>query len=83
MILDRAGTSVLKVFQLKNFCLLIDSIEKIAKNDAQVLHFISQYVRSYKGPPLDFVQEGFWRDLDAHLAVFHDHLRRGSDNCQP
>jgi hypothetical protein len=54
---------MLKVFQLKNFCLQIDSIEKIVKDDPQALQFISQYVRGHKGPPLDFDQEGFWRDL--------------------
>ena len=52
------------------------------KGDHHVLHFISQYVRGHKEPPLDFDLEGFWRDLDAHLSVFHDHLR-GSDNSQP
>ena len=46
------------------------------KDDPHALQFISQYVRGHKGPPLEFDQEALWRDLDAHLAVFHDSNRK-------
>ena len=46
------------------------------KDDQHDLQFISQYVRGHNGPPLEYDQDGFWRDLDAHLSVFHESNRQ-------
>ena len=75
---------MVRILKLKNFCSQIDVFEKIVKDDPQALQFISQYMRGHKGPFLEYDQDGFWRDLDAHL-VFYDsnRLKRGSDNIQP
>ena len=70
------SSDLLKILQLKNFCFQIDDLENIMKDDPHALQFISQYVRGHKGPPLEFDQEALWRDLDAHLAVFHDSNRK-------
>ena len=70
------SSDLLKILQLKNFCFHIDNLENIMKDDPHALQFISQYVRGHKGPPLEFDQEALWRDLDAHLAVFHDSNRK-------
>ena len=81
-----SSMDMLKILQLKNFCSQVNSLETIVKDYPQALQYFSQYVRDHKGPPLDFHQDGFWTDLDAHLAVFHEPnncLRRGSDNSQP
>ena len=77
-----SSTDMLKILRLKNFYLQVDNFEKIVKDDTQALQFISQYIRNHKEPPLEYDQDGFWRDLDAHLVVFHDanRNRRGSDD---
>ena len=75
---------MLKILRLKNFCFQVHSLETIVKDDPQALQYISQYVRGHKGPPLDYDQNVFWRDLDSHPVVFYDANRnkRGSDTQQ-
>ena len=65
-----------KILELKSFCLDIDNLETIVKEDQHALRFISQYVRGHKGPPLGYDQDGFWRDFDVHLSVFHENNRQ-------
>ena len=72
----QSSTNMVKVLRLKTFCNQIDNLEKLMKDDPHALQFISQYVRGHKGPPLEFDQEALWRDLDAHLAVFHESNRK-------
>jgi len=72
----QSPSDMLKILRLKIFCAQIDDLEKLMKDDPHALQFISQYVRGHKGPPLEFDQEALWRDLDAHLAVFHDSNRK-------
>ena len=62
----------IRILDLKLFCSQIDNLENIVRDDQHALQFISQYVRGHKGPPLELDQEALWRDLDAHLAVFHE-----------
>ena len=72
----KSPSDILKILNLKTFCTQMDTLENIVKDDPHALQFISQYVRGHKGPPLEFDQEALWRDLDAHLAVFHDSNRK-------
>jgi len=72
----------LRALELLNFCRQVIDLERIQaiQSDTHVTAFINQYVRGHKGSPMDYDRVGFWRDLDAHLVVFHETPKRGPKN---
>ena len=72
----------LQALELFNFCRQVIDLERIhaTQSDTHVMAFINQYVRGHKGSPLEYDRVGFWRDLDAHLVVFHETPKRGPKN---
>lgn len=72
----------LRALELLNFCRQIVDMERLSaiQGDTQALNYINQYVRGYKGPPLEYDRTGFWRDFDAHLVVFHESSRAKGKN---